>query len=155
MHQVLSQIESYDNLIPFMVDALKSCTDLSNDVMSYCIINQVQILSWKIPSKELFVKNVLQGIVLSVFIFSFLRYSCWYETCLHFIFMSIIMLFFFILLFASYVFRCYPYLLFHSLSLSFYFCVIHSSSINLYSFSYIYIMISLSVNFLFIHSFIY
>ena len=41
MSQVLSQIESYDNLIPFMVDALKTCTGLSNDVMSYCIINQV------------------------------------------------------------------------------------------------------------------
>ena len=76
MYQVLSQIESYDNLIPFMVDALKSCTDLSNDVMSYCIINQVKKLSLKVPSKELFVTNVLQGIVLSVFIFTFLRYSC-------------------------------------------------------------------------------
>ena len=40
-NHVLNQIESYDNLIPYMVDALESCSTLSNDVMAYCIINQL------------------------------------------------------------------------------------------------------------------
>ena len=40
-NHVLNQIESYDNLIPYIVDALKSCSALSNDVMTYCIINQL------------------------------------------------------------------------------------------------------------------
>ena len=62
---MLGQIESYDNLIPFMVEALKSCTDLSNDVMSYCIINQVR----KFCLKHL-LKNLPERIFFSVCYFS-------------------------------------------------------------------------------------
>lgn len=40
-NQVLSQIEAYENMIPYIVDALKCSTKLSNDVMAYCIINQL------------------------------------------------------------------------------------------------------------------
>ena len=40
-NHVLNQIESYDNLIPYMVEALKTCSALSNDVMTYCIVNQL------------------------------------------------------------------------------------------------------------------
>ena len=61
MYQVLSQIESYDNLIPFMVDALKSCTDLSNDVMSYCIINQVQKTIMKNTFKRIICEECSAG----------------------------------------------------------------------------------------------
>lgn len=40
-NQVLNQIEAYENMIPYIVDALKCSTKLSNDVMAYCIINQL------------------------------------------------------------------------------------------------------------------
>ena len=39
---ILGQIEAFDNLIPFIVDALRYSTDLSRDVMAYCIVNQLR-----------------------------------------------------------------------------------------------------------------
>ena len=47
---MLNQIESFDNLIPYVVDALKCCTPLSNDVMAYCIVNQVTYCHPHTPS---------------------------------------------------------------------------------------------------------
>jgi hypothetical protein len=40
--EVLNQIEAFDNLIPYVVDALKCSTKLSNDVLAYCILNQLR-----------------------------------------------------------------------------------------------------------------
>jgi THO complex subunit 2 len=39
---ILSQIESFDNLIPIIVDALRYSTQLSRDVMAYLMIAQLQ-----------------------------------------------------------------------------------------------------------------
>ena len=39
---ILSQIESYDNMIPFVVDALKYATELAKDVMSYALLTQLR-----------------------------------------------------------------------------------------------------------------
>ncbi len=41
-NHVLSQVEAFDNLIPYIVDALKYCTDLSQDVMAYSLISQLK-----------------------------------------------------------------------------------------------------------------
>lgn len=39
---ILSQIEAYDNMIPFVVDALKYATELAKDVMSYTLLMQLR-----------------------------------------------------------------------------------------------------------------
>jgi THO complex subunit 2 len=39
---ILSQIESFDNLIPFVVDSIKHSTPLARDCMAYCLIIQLQ-----------------------------------------------------------------------------------------------------------------
>ena len=39
---ILTQVEAFDNLIPFMVDALKFSTDLAKDVMAYSLIAQLK-----------------------------------------------------------------------------------------------------------------
>lgn len=39
---ILSQIENFDNLIPFAVEALKYSNDLSRDVMTYCLVAQLK-----------------------------------------------------------------------------------------------------------------
>lgn len=39
---VLGQVEAFDNLIPYMVDALKFSTELSKDVMAYSLVSQLK-----------------------------------------------------------------------------------------------------------------
>ena len=39
---ILTQVEAFDNLIPFMVDSLKFSTDLAKDVMAYSLISQLK-----------------------------------------------------------------------------------------------------------------
>lgn len=41
-NHVLSQVEAFDNLIPYMVDALKFTTELARDVMAYTLIAQLK-----------------------------------------------------------------------------------------------------------------
>lgn len=41
-NHVLNQVESFDNLIPFMVDALKFSTELARDVMAYSLVSQLR-----------------------------------------------------------------------------------------------------------------
>ena len=41
-HHILSQIEAYDNLIPYVVDALKYSTLLAKDVLAYALLAQVK-----------------------------------------------------------------------------------------------------------------
>ncbi len=47
-NHILSSIEVFDNLIPFVVDALKYITDLSRDVMAYLLVVQLQKDSQKL-----------------------------------------------------------------------------------------------------------
>lgn len=44
-NHVLNQIESFDNLIPFAVEALKYSSDLSRDAMAYCLVSQLKAKS--------------------------------------------------------------------------------------------------------------
>ena len=39
---ILGQIENFDNMIPFAVEALKYSNDLSRDVMTYCLVAQLK-----------------------------------------------------------------------------------------------------------------
>ena len=39
---ILGQIEVYDNMIPFVVDALKYTTELAKDAMAYILLNQLR-----------------------------------------------------------------------------------------------------------------
>jgi THO complex subunit 2 len=39
---ILSQVEAFDNLIPFAVEALKYCSDLSRDAMAFCLVSQLR-----------------------------------------------------------------------------------------------------------------
>jgi hypothetical protein len=41
-NHVLSQVEAFDNLIPYMVDTLKFSTELSKDVMAYSLVSQLK-----------------------------------------------------------------------------------------------------------------
>ena len=47
-NHILSSIEVFDNMIPFVVDALKYITDLSRDVMAYLLVVQLQKDSQKL-----------------------------------------------------------------------------------------------------------
>ena len=49
---ILNQIEAFDNLIPFIVDALRFSTDLSRDCMAYCIVNQLRKESGKLKEGD-------------------------------------------------------------------------------------------------------
>ena len=49
---ILSKIEVFDNLIPFVVDALKFSTELSRDCMVYCLINQLRKDSCKLKEGD-------------------------------------------------------------------------------------------------------
>jgi len=51
-NHVLSQIEVYDNMIPFVVDALKCSTDLAKDCMAYCLLSQLQRDSAKLKDGD-------------------------------------------------------------------------------------------------------
>ena len=41
-NHVLSQVEVFDNLIPYMVDTLKFSTELARDVMAYSLVSQLK-----------------------------------------------------------------------------------------------------------------
>jgi len=49
---ILSRVEAFDNLIPFVIDALKYSTELSRDCMSYCLVSQLRKDSCKLKDGD-------------------------------------------------------------------------------------------------------
>jgi hypothetical protein len=39
---ILSKVEAFDELIPFAVEALKYCSDLSREAMAFCLVSQLR-----------------------------------------------------------------------------------------------------------------
>lgn len=71
-HHILSQIEVYDNMIPFVVDALKYTTDLAKDVMAFTLLCQLDKSSEKLKPGETHYSGWFSA--LAKFIGSFYRY---------------------------------------------------------------------------------
>lgn len=49
---ILSRIEAFENLIPFVIDAFKYSTDFSRDCMSYCLVSQLRKDSCKLKDGD-------------------------------------------------------------------------------------------------------
>lgn len=82
---ILNSIQAYDNLIPFVVDALKYTTDLSRDVMAFALIVQLQKDSEKLKPGDTHYSQWFAS--LSKFIATFYRKypSTCIEGLLHFL----------------------------------------------------------------------
>ena len=72
-HHILSQIAVYDNMIPFVVDALKYTTDLGKDVMSFTFLCQLNRSSEKLQPGDTHYSGWFSA--LAKFIGSFYRYA--------------------------------------------------------------------------------
>lgn len=68
---ILSQIEVYDNMIPFVVDALKYTTDLARDILSYALVSQLHKDSEKLKPGDTHLSHWFSS--LSKFIASFYK----------------------------------------------------------------------------------